>query len=118
MDELFNKLVSAAASINIPADAVADGMYYGTAERYVVVQIMISPTFWGNDSPLVDRYSFYFDVYIPIKEQYRAWVAALRRKLEELGMNEVNYQGQDQDTEADKRCVMFNGSYDIYREEE
>ena len=117
MDELYNKLVAVAASIDIQAADVADGVYYGKANRYVVVRMQSAPTFYGNDNPLVDRYSFYFDVYVPMNEQYRHWVSAVRLALESAGATEVSYQGQEQDTDVNLRCVMFNGTYDIYRED-
>lgn len=111
---IFAKAVSIAATIGIDEKCVADGVYYGKARRYVIVTTLTEPTFFGDDEPLVDRYMVSIDVYIPLEENYHKWLDGFRLAMEGE-FDDVTYDGQTTDTEAEKRHLMFNGLADIIR---
>lgn len=117
MSEIYTKAVALAASLDIPATAVGDGVYLGKASRYLIMTTRADATFYGDDDPQVDRYAVDIDVYVPLSEDYRAWEPGLRHLMESLGFADVTFEGQTYDAEDDKRHLMFNGIYDIYREE-
>lgn len=117
MNDIFNKAVALASTLSIPADAVGDGVYLGRAKRYLIVTMRADPEFYGDDAPQVDRYAVDIDVYVPLAENYRAWEPAFRQAMESEGFTDVTFEGQVYDVEDNKRHIMFNGIYDIYREE-
>lgn len=69
---------------------------------------------FGDDEPLVDRYMVSIDVYVPLDENYRAWVDGFHIAMESE-FDDVTYDGSTVDTEAEKRHLMFNGLTDIIR---
>ena len=117
MADIFNKAVAIAATLNIPEECVGDGVYLGNANRYLIVTMTASPTFYADDEPNADRYIVDLDVYVPLSENYRAWEASLRHEMEAAGFTEVTFEGQIYDTDSNKRHLMFNGIYDNYRED-
>ena len=117
MQEIFTKAVALAATISIPAVCVADGFYNGSAERYMAVTMTAEPDLYGDDDPWCDRYSVDLDIYIPLHENYRSWLSAFRYAMEGAGFDNVSFNGQITDSDSDKRHLMLNGMYNIYRED-
>lgn len=117
MTDIYTHAVELASVLGIPEEAVADGVYLGRADRYLVYTSTAEPIHYGDDEPQVDRYAVYINIYVPLSENYTSWLKTARLTMEAQGYDDVTYEGQTVDIDDNKRHIVLNGLYDILREE-